>query len=182
MLNTTMFFFPAWLLCSLKAKPKTCFARQSTNIRNIRHSCYSLRVLTFCLSKHRTPDRMKRWDKSSKYFVSRHKYFVIASDEIDFSINQKLIVGWSERLNKINILKCYRNLTMILSGILSNNFWKLPDLLKFCSNYLINVFSERKEAQEIEFLVELKPPSILLKNRNQRFLVGKSQETYHSKV
>ncbi len=71
---------------------------------------------------------------------------------------------------------------MILSGILSNNFWKLPDLLKFCSNYLINVFSERKEAQEIEFLVELKPPSILLKNRNQRFLVGKSQETYHSKV
>ncbi len=91
---------------------------------------------------HKRTDRIKRWDKLSKYFVSRHKYFVIASDEIDFSINQKLIVGWSERLNKINIPTCYRNLTMILSDIFSNNFRKLPDLLKFCPNYLINAFSK----------------------------------------
>jgi hypothetical protein len=66
-------------------------------------------------------------------------------------INQKLIVGWSERLNKINIPTCYRNLTMILSGIFSNNFRKLPDLLKFCPNFLINAFLKEKDLNQNTF-------------------------------
>ncbi|CAM6032277.1 unnamed protein product (chloroplast) [Sphagnum compactum] len=106
------------------------------------------RFIDWDFNTHKWTDRIKRWDKLSKYFVSRHKYFVIASDEIDFSINQKLIVGWSERLNKINIPTCYRNLTMILSGIFSNNFRKLPDLLKFCPNYLINAFPKEKDLNQ----------------------------------
>ncbi len=114
------------------------------------------RFIDWDFNTHKRTDQIKRWDKLSKYFVSRHKYFVIASDEIDYSINQKLIVGWSERLNKINIPTCYRNLTMILSDIFNNNFWKLPDLLKFCPNYLINAFSERKGFKSKDFLKKRK--------------------------
>nr|AND49411.1 hypothetical protein RF2 [Sphagnum portoricense] len=106
------------------------------------------RFIDWDFNTHKRTDRIKRWDKLSKYFVSRHKYFVIASNEIDFSINQKLIVGWSERLNKINIPTCYRNLTMILSGIFSNNF---RNLLKYCPNYLINAFPKEKDLNQNTF-------------------------------
>nr|AND48497.1 hypothetical protein RF2 [Flatbergium sericeum] len=100
---------------------------------------------------HKWTDRIKRWEKLSKYFVSRHKYFVIASDEIFFSTNPNLIVGWSKRLNKINILTFYRNITMSLSGIFSNHFRKLPDSFKICPNYLINAFPREKDLNRNTF-------------------------------
>jgi hypothetical protein len=40
---------------------------------------------------------------------------------------------------------------MIFFGIFNNNFRKLPDLLKFCPNYLINVFPKEKDLNQNNF-------------------------------
>jgi hypothetical protein len=40
---------------------------------------------------------------------------------------------------------------MIFSSIFSNNFRKLPNLLKFCPNYLINVFPKEKDLNQNTF-------------------------------
>jgi hypothetical protein len=40
---------------------------------------------------------------------------------------------------------------MILFGIFSNNFQELPDLLKFCPNYLTSVFSKEMDLNQNTF-------------------------------
>jgi hypothetical protein len=42
------------------------------------------RFIDWDFNAHRQTNWIKQWDKLSKYFVLQHKYFVIASEEIDF--------------------------------------------------------------------------------------------------